>query len=149
LTVLRIARETVAGEIAGKGGDIDRALLHLERAVRFQDALIYTEPPDWHAPVRQTLGAVLLEAGRPEEAEIVYWEDLRQNPENGWSLFGLAQSLRTQGKSDEAAEAEKRFHRAWAGADVELKSSRSIAGRSSGTRSVIGEPVSPSMASAP
>jgi hypothetical protein len=56
--ILRIASETVAGEIAGRKGDIDRALLHLERAVRFQDALIYTEPPDWHAPVRLTLGAV-------------------------------------------------------------------------------------------
>jgi tetratricopeptide (TPR) repeat protein len=132
-SILRIAGEAVAGEIAGRKGDIDRALLHLERAVRFQDALIYTEPPDWHAPVRQTLGAVLLEAGRPAEAEVVYWEDLRQNPENGWSLFGLAQSLRAQGRSEEAAEVEKRFHIAWADADVELESSRSTAHGSSGT----------------
>ncbi|MBE0569739.1 MAG: hypothetical protein IH576_03775 [Deltaproteobacteria bacterium] len=131
--ILRIAKDTVAGEIAARKGDIDRALLHLERAARFQDALIYTEPPDWHAPVRLTLGAVLLEAGRPAEAEVVYWEDLRQNPENGWSLFGLARSLRAQGRSDEAAEVEKRFRSAWADADVELKSSRSVAGRSSGS----------------
>jgi predicted Zn-dependent protease len=89
--------------------------------------LIYTEPPDWHAPVRQTLGAVLLEADRPAEAEVVFWEDLRQNPENGWSLFGLAKSLRAQGKSDAAAEAETRFRKAWANADVELASPRSMA----------------------
>ena len=127
--ILRIASETVAGEIAGRKGDIDRALLHLERAVRFQDALIYTEPPDWHAPVRLTLGAVLLEAGRPAEAEVVYWEDLRQNPENGWALFGLMKSLRAQGKSDEASEVEKRFRIAWADADVVLGSSRMIAAR--------------------
>jgi tetratricopeptide (TPR) repeat protein len=126
-TILRIAPEVVAGEIAAKKGDIDRALLHLERAVRFEDALIYTEPPDWHAPVRQTLGAVLLAAGRPGEAEVVYWEDLRRNPENGWSLFGLAQSLRDQGKAGEAAGVEKRFRRAWADADVRLVSSRSTA----------------------
>jgi len=126
-TILRIAPEVVAGEIAAKKGDIDRALLHLERAVRFEDALIYTEPPDWHAPVRQTLGAVLLAAGRPGEAEVVYWEDLRRNPENGWSLFGLAQSLRDQGKAGEAADVEKRFRRAWADADVRLVSSRSTA----------------------
>jgi tetratricopeptide (TPR) repeat protein len=126
--ILRIAQEVVAGEIAAKKGDIDRALLHLERAVRFEDALIYTEPPDWHAPVRQTLGAVLLEAGRPGEAEVVYWEDLKGNRENGWSLFGLVRSLRDQGKSDEAAHVEKRFHRAWAHADVQLVSSRSTAG---------------------
>jgi tetratricopeptide (TPR) repeat protein len=126
-SILRIAPEVVAGEIAGKKGDVDGALLHLERAVRFQDALIYTEPPDWHAPVRQTLGAVLLEAGRPAEAEVVFWQDLRQNPENGWSLFGLAKSLRAQGKSDAAAEAETRFRKAWADADVELASPRSMA----------------------
>jgi tetratricopeptide (TPR) repeat protein len=126
--ILRIAPEVVAGEIAAKKGDIDRAVLHLGRAVRFEDALIYTEPPDWHAPVRQTLGAVLLEAGRPGEAEVVYWEDLKSNRENGWSLFGLARSLRDQGKSDEAAIVEKRFHKAWADADVKLVSSRSTAG---------------------
>lgn len=127
--ILRIASETVAGEIAGRKGDIDRALLHLERAVRFQDGLIYTEPPDWHAPVRLTLGAVLLEAGRPAEAEVVYWEDLRQNPENGWALFGLMKSLRAQGRSDEASEVEKRFRIAWADADVALGSSRMTAAR--------------------
>jgi hypothetical protein len=52
----------------------------------------------------------------------VYREDLRWNPENGWSLFGLAQSLRAQGKSADAEEA--RFRRAWASADVRLTSSR-------------------------
>jgi tetratricopeptide (TPR) repeat protein len=127
--ILRIASETVAGEIAGRKGDIDRALLHLERAVRFQDALTYTEPPDWHAPVRLTLGAVLLAAGRPAEAEVVYWEDLRQNPDTGWALFGLMQSLRAQGRSDEASEVEKRFRAAWANADVALESSRMTAAR--------------------
>lgn len=127
--ILRIAPEVVAGEIAAKRGDIDRALLHLERAVRFEDALIYTEPPDWHAPVRQTLGAVLLDAGRPDEAEVVYWEDLKRNPENGWSLFGLMRALRDQDRSAEAADVEKRFHRAWADADVALESSRATARR--------------------
>ena len=61
-------------------------MLHLDRAIRYEDALIYQEPPDWHAPVRQNLGAVLLAAGRADEAEAVFWEDLKKNPENGWSL---------------------------------------------------------------
>lgn len=132
--ILRIAVETVAGEIAERKGDLDRALLHLERAVRYQDALIYTEPPDWHVPVRLTLGAVLLSAGRPAEAEVVYWEDLRQNPENGWALYGLVKSLRDQGKADEASRIEERFRAAWADADVALESSRTIAARSAGRR---------------
>jgi tetratricopeptide (TPR) repeat protein len=124
--ILRIAPEVVAGELAAKRKDWDRALLHLERGVRFEDSLIYQEPPDWHAPVRQTLGAVLLEAGRADEAEAVFWEDLRKNPENGWSLFGLAQAQEAQGKKDQAAATRARFAKAFAAADVKPTSARII-----------------------
>jgi len=124
--ILRIAPEVVAGELAARRKDWDRALLHLERAVRFEDSLIYQEPADWHAPVRQTLGAVLLEAGRADEAEAVFWEDLRKNPENGWSLFGLAQAQEAQGKKDQAAATRARFAKAFADADVKLTSARVI-----------------------
>lgn len=122
--ILRIAREVVAGNIAAQRRDWDRALLHLERAVRYEDGLIYQEPSDWHAPVRQTLGAVLLAAGRPDEAEAVYWEDLRKNPGNGWSLFGLRQALEAQGKKEEAALAGRRFTEAWKESDITLTASR-------------------------
>jgi tetratricopeptide (TPR) repeat protein len=118
--ILRIAPEIVAGEIAVRRQQFDRALAHLERAVRYEDALVYQEPPDWHAPARQNLAAALLAAGRAEEAETVYWEDLRKNTESGWSLFGLAQALRAQGKTDEAARVEARFARAWKDADFPL-----------------------------
>lgn len=124
LTILRIAPEVLAGELAAAQKQFDQALLRLERAVRLEDALIYTEPADWPFPVRQSLGAVLLEAGRPEEAASVYWDDLRRYPENGWSLYGLAQALRAQGKNDEAAMVEKRLQKAWARADVKLTASR-------------------------
>ena len=119
-SILRIAPEVVAGEISARRKDWERAVLHLDRAVRYEDALIYQEPPDWHAPVRLNLGAVLLAAGRPDEAEAVYWEDLRNNPGSGWSLFGLAQALDAQGKKDEAARVRKRFDVAWQDADFKL-----------------------------
>ena len=122
--ILKIAPEVIAGEIAAKRKEWDRALLHLERAVRFEDALLYQEPPDWHLPVRQNLGAVLVEAGRPDEAEAVFWEDLKKNPETGWSLFGLWQAQKAQGKKEEAAHTEARFHKAWKDADVQIKSAR-------------------------
>ncbi len=122
--VLEIGAKTLAGEIAARRGQYDRALLLLEAAVRLQDSLAYNEPPDWFYPVRQSLGAVLLEAGRPREAEVVYWEDLRRRPENGWSLFGLAQSLRAQGQSGTADKVQARFEKAWARADVQLSASR-------------------------
>jgi tetratricopeptide (TPR) repeat protein len=124
--ILRIAPEVVAGELAAKRKEWDRALLHLDRAVRFEDSLIYQEPADWHAPVRQTLGAVLLEAGRADEAEAVFWEDLRKNPENGWALFGLAQAQEAQGKNDQAAATRARFAKAFKDADVKLTSARII-----------------------
>jgi tetratricopeptide (TPR) repeat protein len=121
---LRIAPEVVAGEIAARKKDWDTATRHLERAVRFEDALIYQEPADWHAPVRQTLGAVLLEAGRADEAEAVFWEDLKKNPEQGWSLFGLKQALEAQGKKDDAALVDARLQKAWREADTVLTSAR-------------------------
>jgi hypothetical protein len=115
--ILRIGPEVLAGEIAARRQQWDKAILHLDRAVRYEDGLIYQEPPDWHAPVRQNLAAVLMAAGRADEAETVYWEDLKKNPENGWSLFGLAQALKAQGKHDEAARVEDRFRQAWHEAD--------------------------------
>ena len=83
----------------------------------------YTEPPDWAQPMRHYLGAALLKAGRPEEAEAVYRRDLRWNQNNGWSLFGLQQALSLQGKETEATEVHGRWRRAWAFSDVELVSS--------------------------
>ena len=63
IAILQIAPEVVAGEIALKRGDIDRAIAHFDRAVRYEDALVYQEPPDWHVPARQNLAAALLAAG--------------------------------------------------------------------------------------
>jgi tetratricopeptide (TPR) repeat protein len=124
MAILRIAPEVVAGEIAAKRQQWDTAALHLDRAIRYEDALIYQEPSDWHAPVRQNLGAVLLQAGRAGEAEAVYWEDLKKNPGSGWSLYGLWQALKAQNKPDEAALVEKRFREAWMHADITLAASR-------------------------
>jgi tetratricopeptide (TPR) repeat protein len=122
--VLSIAKEVLAGEIAAAKKNYDPAIAHLERAVRLEDALVYTEPAEFHFPPRQALGAVLLEANRPAEAETVYWEDLKRNRENGWALFGLMQALKAEGKNEDAALVESRFKKAWARADVKLSSSR-------------------------
>lgn len=122
--VLRIAPEVLAGELAAAHGKLDAAIAHLERAVRLEDGLVYTEPFEWHYPPRLALGAILLEAGRPDEAETVYWEDLRRNRDNGWALFGLQQALRAQNKTAEAEVIEARFKKAWEHADIPLSASR-------------------------
>jgi tetratricopeptide (TPR) repeat protein len=122
--LLQLAGNLLGGEMAAKSGDIGTAERLLRAAVAEQDSHWFTEPPPWYFPVRQSLGAVLLQGGRAADAEAVYREDLRKNPENGWSLFGLAQSLRAQGQTAEAAQVAARFQKAWAQADVKLTASR-------------------------
>ncbi len=122
--VLSIGLAVLEGDLAARRGDFQRSVMLLDRAVRLEDGLVYTEPPDWSIPARHFLGAVLLEAGLPSEAETVYWEDLRRNPENGWALLGLTQALRAQGKNEKALLIEQRFLRAWTDADIRPDSTR-------------------------
>ncbi len=118
--ILKIATEVLAGHIAARKADFPGAIDHLRAAARLEDGLVYGEPPEWTVPVRQDLGSVLLAAGRNEEAEQAYREDLKRFPENGWSLHGLAQTLRTQNRSQEADAVMERFRKVWAGADMQL-----------------------------
>ncbi|WP_437592761.1 hypothetical protein [Sorangium sp. So ce1000] len=122
--LLEIASLVVESQMASERGDIGAAVRMLEDAVRIEDRLRYFEPPDWPEPVRHTLGATLLKAGRARDAEATYQEDLRQNPHNGWSLLGLEHSLRAQGREEEADAAHERFKLAWTRADVRLSGSR-------------------------
>jgi tetratricopeptide (TPR) repeat protein len=119
-----IAAHALMGEIATRSGKFDEGIAHFREALKIEDAGLYFEPPKWYYPIRQSLGAALLNAGQSAEAEAVYREDLKRFPENGWSLFGLAAALRAQGKSAEAAEVDRRFAKAWSAADVKLTASR-------------------------
>jgi tetratricopeptide (TPR) repeat protein len=123
-TLLTIAESVLAGEMFANQGKLEDAVNKLARAVRLEDSLRYSEPPDWYFPTRHVLGAVLLQVGVPAEAASVYWQDLRKNPENAYSLLGLSQALEAQGDAVGAATMARRFKQAWAAADVELKTSR-------------------------
>ena len=116
--ILRIAPEVIAGEIAAKRQEWDRAIAHFERAVRFDDALVYQEPPDWHVPARQNLAVALMGAGRADEAETVLWEDLKRNPEHVWNLTLLARALRQQDKTADASLIEARLAKSSKGAST-------------------------------
>jgi tetratricopeptide (TPR) repeat protein len=122
--LLAIADELLHGEIAMAADDLDTAITHFGNAVAGQDALPYTEPPFWYYPTRQSLGIALLRAGRAAEAEQVYLRDLEDHPHNGWSTYGLVQSLEAQGRNDEAAMHRGHFEAMWSLADVELPASR-------------------------
>lgn len=121
--VLAVAREMLAGELDYRRELYESAFAHLRRAVELDDHLHYDEPWGWLMPARHPLGALLAEQRRYAEAEEVCRADLVRHPENGWALFGLAECLRQRGATREAAEVERRFQRAWARADVELRGS--------------------------
>ena len=112
------------GEILIRENKLDDGIAELRAAVKLEDALKYDEPPGWMIPIRHSLGATLMRNGRYAEAEEVYREDLKKLPDNGWSLFGLAESLRLQDKNaDEAKATKTKFQKLWAKADTKITSS--------------------------
>ena len=122
--LLGIAIPMVEGEILIAEGKVDGGIEQLRAAIQNEDALKYDEPPGWMIPVRHSLGAVLMKQQRLAEAEKVYRDDLARLPENGWSLLGLAESLRKQKKnSKEVAQTESKFKRVWAKADLMITTS--------------------------
>ena len=122
--LLTIAQHVLAGELSYKQGQVEDAITHLQQAVTEEDKLSYDEPPAWYYPVRQSLGAVLLDAGRTAEAEAMFRKDLERHRNNGWSLFGLWKSLTVQGKTDEAQAVKSRFDKTWSEADIILTRAR-------------------------
>ncbi|MEQ1586962.1 MAG: hypothetical protein ABL895_13830 [Cyclobacteriaceae bacterium] len=122
--VLGIGENILAAEIQAKIKNYDQAIRFMNKAMEIEDNLLYQEPPDWYHPTRQVLGAILLEAKKPALAEQRFREDLNQYRKNGWSLYGLYQSLELQEMKKEAAEVKKEFDKAFAKADIALKSVR-------------------------
>lgn len=121
--VLGVAKAYLAGEIAFRQEKVEQAIAQLEEAVRLEDALKYDEPPACTVPARHALGAVLLAAKRPAEAEAVYRADLKAYPANHWSLLGLARALEAQGRKAEAKAAQARFARAARRSDIRAETS--------------------------
>jgi tetratricopeptide (TPR) repeat protein len=121
--VLALAASIAKSRIELAQHNRDAAITTLTAAVALEDKLMYDEPADWFFPVRHLLGAELLKASKSVQAEAVYREDLRRNPNNGWSLFGLAQALRAQHKLNAAAAIDEKFREAWKRSDVTLTGS--------------------------
>jgi tetratricopeptide (TPR) repeat protein len=123
-SLLGILGGILRAEVLRAGGRADDAVAALEAAVALEDALQYDEPEPLPFAVRDWLGATLLEVGRAADAERVYRAALDDRPHNGWSLFGLEQALRAQGRTAEADEALARFQQAWARSRTALAASR-------------------------
>jgi tetratricopeptide (TPR) repeat protein len=117
--VFAIALELLDGKAAALAGDTAGAMAHYRKAVSLQDQINYDEPPDWYYPVRETLGAALLQNADARGAETVFREDLARNPRNGRSLYGLWKALEQQERTSEAAWVKTQFDQAWSHADVQ------------------------------
>jgi tetratricopeptide (TPR) repeat protein len=118
--ILAVGEQVLSGKIAAARGLTNDMVSHMRKAVAAADELPYMEPPYWYYSARLSLGAALLKAGHTGEAEKTFREDLKDFPNCGWPLFGLWQSLRAQGKAQEAQEASRQFKKAWSRADVDL-----------------------------
>lgn len=133
--VLKVAEFTLQGRIQLALGDKAAAIDSLTKAVAAEDATYYAEPSDWDLPTREVLGGALLLNGDAVAAEKVFRAELAKHPRNGRALFGLAQSLRKQGKESAAKMVEVEFDRAWQNADTKL-TVESLVGMASNSVSV-------------
>ncbi len=120
-SVLRVAALVLDARIAAAKSDSRGAIDLWGKAVEAQEGLAYDEPPAWYYPVRESLGAALLQNGRYQEAEGVFRRDLERNPRNGRSLFGLWQSLKSQNKTVDADWVRRQFEAAWKNSDIRLR----------------------------
>lgn len=121
--ILPIARAMIQGELLFREGSREEAFEIMRAGIRYEDTLVYDEPPAWMLPVRHAMGALLMADGQHEEAERLYREDLEKNRGNGWALTGLRESLVAQGRTTEAMELDERLAAAFASADTEIGSS--------------------------
>ena len=95
------------------------AVRHWRDAVAAEDKLNYDEPSAWYYPVRQSLGAALLKAGKHADAEMVFREALDAHPRDGRLLFGLMEALKGQKKPTD--DVRTQFEEAWKSAEAKLK----------------------------
>jgi tetratricopeptide (TPR) repeat protein len=110
-----LAEDTLAARMAAARGDANAAIGYWRAAVTVQDGMNFDDVPDWYYPIRESLGAALLGNKQAAEAEQTFRDDLRRNPRNPRSLFGLALALEAQGKAYEAGFVRQAFEAAWKG----------------------------------
>jgi tetratricopeptide (TPR) repeat protein len=117
----KTASSILAGVIHQKKKDLRQAIRHLEEAVKTEENMVYNEPRDWLLSPGPWLGAALIEARQYDKAEAAFRKDLQNNSDNGWSLVGLQQALKAQGKNAEAQSTGEKIKKAFADTDILLK----------------------------
>jgi tetratricopeptide (TPR) repeat protein len=118
--LLQVGERSLSADLVARQGHTDEAVRIFREGIAIEDELIYDEPTAWPLPLRQQLGVMLLAARRNKDAELAFRQDLVRYPNNGWSLHGLAEALRTQGHTREADAVTAKFRKVWAKSDVKL-----------------------------
>ncbi len=118
INLLKIADSVLRGMIYTQQGNETLAISNLKAAVKIQHDMGYHEPPDWYFPTKEVLAYAYLKWHHPAQAEDLFMQDLQQYPKNGWALYGLAESMRQLGKTQQADEIEKEYQEAWKYSDI-------------------------------
>jgi tetratricopeptide (TPR) repeat protein len=118
--ILTLASDVLGASLERARGQRSAQIALLRDALTRQDGFLYIEPPDWYAPVRESLGAALFAAGNYRMAAQVFADDLRRNPRNPRSLFGQAEAFGALGEAAAASRARRAFNAAWKTADTSL-----------------------------
>jgi tetratricopeptide (TPR) repeat protein len=120
-SVFSIAENVLSARMAMAKNDKKAAIEFLKKALEAEDSLNYDEPEDWYIPVRESLGGALMLKGDYYDAERVFRRELEKHPRSGRALFGLLESLRSQGKKQAAELVQREFEAAWKNADTKLR----------------------------
>ncbi len=115
MDLIALARHVAQGRMAHAKGKFTQAAAHYRQAITIEQTLPYTEPPYWYYPVSQSLGASLYRAGDFKGARDAFQAALFKAPNDGWALYGLAQTERKLGHKPEAAAAEAALDKSWLG----------------------------------
>jgi tetratricopeptide (TPR) repeat protein len=89
-----------------------------DQAAREEKDLGYREPPAYIRPVGETEGGALLRAGDPAGAHAAYAAALKERPNSGFSLYGMAQASEAAGNITAAREEYTKFLEAWKNSDA-------------------------------
>jgi len=115
--ILTIAEHSLRARLAQEKGDIASAIALWTQAADVQDKLVYTEPPYWYYPIRQSLGAAHLMNGDPVAAIEAFQAALVKSPNNGWTIYGLAEAYEQAEQSEMADALRTHMATSWIGGD--------------------------------
>jgi tetratricopeptide (TPR) repeat protein len=118
--ILAVASLDLRGNLASFGGHYDRAVALLNDAVKKEQDIGYSEPPQYSRPALESLGYAYIRARKWEDSRAAFEKALAERPKSGFALYGIAYSYEQQGELEKAATAYCAFLEAWKNADTDL-----------------------------